>query len=301
MLAVKSPYKGVSEKDFKKVLCKAWKDGATLPAKHISNTIFYTKTYNTGGQYIGYPCHAYMQYFEVKQPLVLTELFKNPKGEWNDFYSWLCSKKESPWRSSLQRTKMIKKDGVIRGVILWDTDSAQSAVFTDFLIASRLGIEFGRVETWDRLVKAGINPAMAFWMCHSVSKLGAPYFFYNEINGHVALYPATVDLKAFILGKPTVDDERTILRNKGDPMCNGIWGDAKGTRQLRRRIEDAIEKVPLTSLAPDPENIYGFGVGQMTVNKFAKKPVPPDDPKIIAEQLQNLKEINDDFMKENDL
>lgn len=162
-----------------------------------------------------------------------------------DFFEWILSK-ESPWAAVLP--SYVNKEG-----FFWDTDILKKApadLFMNFCIATRAPRERPEcIVLWADLVKSGVDPAYAYFMCGWIRRVGAfgEVFTYSKRDiqsikahslnpkectllqttesDHWAVYPTftVLAVQNLVRGKPK-PKKQPIQEAFDYTPCNRIWG-----------------------------------------------------------------------------
>lgn len=174
-------------------------------------------------------CHAQLK--EVDYPIVIGGGFFPKETEMEiagKFWNWITDKEKSPWKKLMQNgieLVISPVDNLPLGWILpHETVSTTPFLFQkNFCILTRVFTEkYPCFEAWDKLLKRGLSPADAFYLCSFLQPAG-PGYAYTQNNTGGAHWPITdyfykyydnpgtskkLDFKAFRSGE-IIDNDKT--------------------------------------------------------------------------------------------
>lgn len=202
---------------------------------------------------IGGPCHAELSRISWDKPLAVVSLidYTNIKevreklGYTIPFYRWLLN-------DSIYRDCFVTKsplEAIRRGVIC-RTD-LPSNLLLGALIATRYPWEYGKSNflAWCEFYRRGVNPSMAFVLCHSyLKKWGEEdVSFQGELLGHNSISLTSMGeegLRAFLKGDRyrMLNPTSSLYKNNRYKWVTHAWEDWAGEISLRTTISRGFKE-----------------------------------------------------------
>jgi hypothetical protein len=210
---------------------------------------------NGGGfcrsDYKAQACHAtagHKDTYDNGETHLLT-LVRNPGGKYNKFFTYICDKLNSPWRSILKGVSLVWHEKIVIGILIKDPQHLPSDLYMNFLIATRKAWE--KQATCDlflSLIDKGVSHVYALYLSgiYALSDTGMKETFHGSAHSHVN--PTYTNFELLLGKKPIARKVSIIDRMYGSYYpSHAVWevainGYNEDLTIVHKSLRGSIEK-----------------------------------------------------------